>query len=93
MRFLSELSAFVKEVEDAEDASFDLWTWLPSYRKAKGCLGDYAANVRPSPKDVMKEACQYLADRCNPSQADLDDAMGLYGCPCQGDCPKAPQDS
>lgn len=91
MNFLSELSDFVRRQEQAEDASFGLWTWLSSYQKAKGFLEDYACNVRPSPEGVMREATQYLADRCNPSQEDLDDATGLYGCPCQGDCPKAPQ--
>lgn len=89
MSFLTELSNFVHQAERAEDASFDLWTWLPSYKKAQECLGDYAANVRPTPEWVMREACEYLAERCNPSKDKLSDPWGPYGCPCQGDCPKA----
>jgi hypothetical protein len=88
MSFLTELSSFVKQAEDAENASFDLWTWLPSYKRAQECRGDYAVELRPTPEWVMREACELLADRCNPSEEKLADPFGMYGCPCQGNCEK-----
>jgi hypothetical protein len=88
MSFESELTNFVHQVEKSNDAAYDLWTWLPSYRKAKKCLGDYSCNVRPTNSEVMKEACDFIADNCNPDAERLNSHY-LYQCPCNGDCPKS----
>ena len=78
-------------LSDCNDAGSDLWSWLPSYRKAKKCLGGYASNVRPCNADVMREACSFIADACNPSEEHMN-SYYLYQCPCGGDCPRVPTD-
>jgi hypothetical protein len=88
MRFLTELSNFVHQLEGTEDAASDLWTWLPSYKKAQDCLGDYAHNVKPLVKDIILEANHFISHKCGPTEEQLKDWQ--YVCPCQGDCPKNP---
>lgn len=90
MSFESELIDYAHNLEKSRDAASDLWTWLPSYRKAKKCLGDYVCNVRPNTADIMREACDFIADACNPDSERLGSHY-LYECPCYGDCPKADQ--
>lgn len=92
MSFESELIEFAHKLEKSKDAASDLWTWLPSYRKAKKCLGDYAINIQPSNADIMKEACDFIADACNPDAERLASHY-LYECPCDGDCLKVDQTS
>lgn len=92
MSFETELSNFVHTLERSNDAAHDLWTWLPSYRKAKKCMGDYAANVKPNNAEIMKEACDFISDGCNPNEDRLT-THDLYQCPCYGDCPKVGQTS
>jgi hypothetical protein len=88
MTLETDLCDFVHQLKNTRDSASDLWTWLPSKRKAEQCLGDYYCNVRPSNSDIMKEACDYIADKCDPSKERLDSHY-LYQCPCNGDCPKA----
>jgi hypothetical protein len=76
-----------RKLKGYNDAAYDLWTWLPSYRKAKKCLGDYACNIRPGHAEVMREACDFISDACDPSKERLESHY-LYQCPCEGDCPK-----
>lgn len=88
MSFESELLSFAHKIEKSNDAANDLWTWLPSYRKAKKCLGDYVCEVRPNNTEIMKEACDFIADSCNPDAERLESHY-LYQCSCDGHCPKA----
>jgi hypothetical protein len=87
MSFAGDLMRFAHELEQNDNAAFDLWTWLPSYKKAEDCLGDYSSEVRPSQYDIMREATHYIAHGCNPNQEQLDNDY-QYQCPCNGDCPK-----
>lgn len=82
-----DIIRFAAELQQNNDASFDLWTWLPSYKKAEECLGDYYSDVQPSIHDVMREATTYIGHKCNPTQEQLDKEYE-YQCPCNGDCPK-----
>lgn len=91
MNLESEIVSFAHKLERRQDAAYDLWTWLPSYKKAQACLGDYAVNVRPDMALIMQEALQFIADKCSPCQEDLDNPEFIYSCPCYGICPK--QDS
>jgi hypothetical protein len=92
MSFESELLSFAHNIEKSNEAAYDLWTWLPSYRKAKNCLGDYACNVRPNTADIMREACDFIADACNPDAERLATHY-LYECSCCGDCPNQASES
>lgn len=87
MSFAGDLMRFAHELEQNDNAAFDLWTWLPSHKKAEDCLGDYYIEVQPSQNEIMKEARRYIAHGCNPTQEQLDNDY-QYQCPCNGDCPK-----
>lgn len=84
----NQIIAFAGDLQRNSDAASDLWTWLPSYKKAQACLGDYAFNVKPPEADIMYEACEYIRR--------LKDSLRKGGeftepdgeCPCQGECPK-----
>lgn len=89
MNLEEEIISLGRTLEDYNNASYDLWTWLPSYRKAKECLGDYASNIRPGHAEIMREACSFIADACAPSEERLNSHY-LYQCPCEGDCPREP---
>lgn len=60
MGLVGQLRSLVRDLDDADNAAFDLWTWLPSYRAAEKHHGDYACEFRPSNADVMIEASQVL---------------------------------
>lgn len=87
MSFLSEMQAFVRQHDAEADAAFDLWTWLPSYKQAEACLGDYASEVEPGADWIMKEACSFIAHGCSPTEEQLAQDP-CYCCPCEGMCPK-----
>ena len=61
MSLKSELIRFAKELEETDNASFMLWTWLPSYKMARKAHGDYADEHRPPTAELMKETCEYLS--------------------------------
>lgn len=83
----SQLSEFARQLEEEDNAAFDLWSWLPSHKAAKAAHGDYAAEYTPSAADVMKEAAIYLAALrgSSPAPAEVEQ---WFGCPCQ-ECDQA----
>lgn len=91
MTFLSELTHFVHQQERARDRAFDLWTWLPSSKKAQKCLGDYYSEMMPDMAEIMEEATLFIASKCNPEPYELEENT-IYQCPCDGNCPKQKDD-
>ncbi len=75
-------------LEQEKEASHDLWTWLPSYKAAKVCHGDYADEACPPVADVMREAAIYFAF-LNGYDKSIDKQAGWFECPCgktSGEC-------
>lgn len=73
------------ELSEENNAAFDLWTWLPSYREALKHHGDYASEFTPSPTDVMREATMYISHDSCPTEEQRKEAQGYYDCPCGED--------
>lgn len=88
MSFESDLLNFANSLEKNRDAASDLWSWLPSYRKAKDCMGDYCFKVMPSIADIMIEATIYISSIKKNISDDFTIADPYFQCPCLGDCPK-----
>lgn len=80
------IMALGRKLEAEEDAGFDLWTWLPSYKAAKANHGDYASEFRPSTENLLKEAAMYLAF-LNGHDKENEQNAGWFECPC-GECEK-----
>jgi hypothetical protein len=79
---ITELGTVLTE---QENKASDLWSWLPSYRAASRAHGDRASDFRPSVIGVMIEAAAYISHGLQPTQEQLKDPSGPYGCPC-GKC-------
>lgn len=60
MNLKSEIRILSHQLDVEDEAAFNLWTWLPSYKDAKEKHGDYADEYRPTNADVMKEAAIYI---------------------------------
>lgn len=72
---------------DAEDeAAFNLWTYLPSHRRAQRCHGDYADAHRPTLTEILCEARLLIAFNCKVTTDMLEDELGTE-CPCGEDHP------
>ena len=77
--FKDGLLQMAKYIEDVENSSFDLWTWLPSHKEAEKYHGDYADEFKPEPQYVIKEACAYL------SSLKYDTESLYFKCPCENE--------
>ena len=76
-----ELADLFQEIKIEDTASFDLWTWLPSFEEAKKHHGDDARDYKPLPKDIMTEATLYLAQLSGHQLSDIQKAT-WFVCPC-----------
>lgn len=56
-----QLTSLTREFDAEDNAAFDLWTWLPSYKAAQQHHEDHAGDFKPSNADVMIEAAQHFA--------------------------------
>ena len=79
-----QLIRFAKELEEENNAAFDLWTWLPSYKEAKNHHGDYADEFQPPMAEILKEASIYISVKCSPSEEQLK-TIEFFKCPCGED--------
>lgn len=77
-----ELSMMLKDLDAADAAANDLWSWLPSYTVAKRHHGDYVLEVCPSPTDVMNEAATVLALQRSGREPNEEEKALLESCPC-----------
>jgi hypothetical protein len=84
MGMKEDLITWARTLEQESDAAVDLWSWLPSYKAAQACHGDYAYDHRPSIADIMREAAMYLAHLKGYDKSD-DQKEGWFECPC-GEC-------
>ena len=71
-----------EQLSREENAAFDLWTWLPSYKEARKYHGDYADEQRPSTDWIMREACHVLAELKYGENAEIED---IFKCPCDNE--------
>jgi len=80
MGIRSELRRLLGELDDTDNAAFDLWSWLPSAHFAKQAHGDYADECGQStPSDTINEACAVLSYAAG---YDLRDDMSIFACAC-----------
>lgn len=92
MNLKHEIMNLARCLEQESNAVSDLWSWLPSYKAAQACHGDYATEFCPDNADVMKEAAMYLAFLKGYDKSD-DLKAGWFECPCEEcDGPKTCRD-
>jgi hypothetical protein len=82
MGLRDDIQRMAHEFAEEDNASFNLWTWLPSYAAAQKAHGDHASNFTPPIADVMKEACEFISHRLHPTPEERAEAGELYECPC-----------
>ena len=82
MGLRDEIQRMAHEFSREDNASYNLWTWLPSYAAAQKAHGDHAGNHRPAIADVMNEACEFISHRLHPTPEERAEAGELYECPC-----------
>lgn len=80
MSLRSMIQDFAHELDDEDNASSDLWTWLPSHFAAEKSHGDYASEQQPSRAYIMAEAANVIAYLARGS-----DIERSFKCPC-GEC-------
>lgn len=74
------------ELAEENNASTDLWSWLPSHAIALKHHGDHAANYCPSNRDVMVEASMYLGHLKHPNVPLTPEEQEWFtSCPCGED--------
>ena len=71
-----------QQLEAANTAAHDLWTWLPSHKIAQKHHGDYATEHCPNNSDVMKEAAMYLGHLKHPEVPLIEEQEWFTSCPC-----------
>lgn len=80
-----DLIKFTDNLRKEQEAAFDLWTWLPSFKEAKRYHEDYADTLMPSVEMIMRECavlCGYLQDRLHGRDRKLPEETDLFQCPC-----------
>lgn len=83
MDFTSGLRDLVRRLDADDNAAYELWTWLPSYKVAQKHHGDYASNHQPPAADVMREAAMVFALQARPdSVTPAEQAEWFEQCPC-----------
>jgi hypothetical protein len=87
MSLKHEICKFAREIEAQDNAAFDLWTWMPSYKAAQKAHGDYASEHQPSHADLMKETAMFLSELRGHEHTDAE-CEEWFGCPC-GECEHA----
>lgn len=61
MNARSMIHELARQFTAESDAAFDLWSWLPTYRRAVKEHRDYAGEYIPSIASVMTEAAVVLS--------------------------------
>lgn len=84
MNIKNEIIRLANELENEENAAFDLWTWLPSYKAARANHGDHSSQYRPNVSDILKEASMFISFLYGYSK-DKEQEAGWFECPC-GEC-------
>lgn len=79
---LRSLISLGNEVEKAQEAAHDLWSWLPSCKVAQKNHGDYYAEFTPTFADVMIEAAMYIAKGQKLENLTLEEKDWFERCPC-----------
>ncbi|KOE92632.1 hypothetical protein ACS91_02020 [Vibrio parahaemolyticus] len=75
-------SDLAKDFDRQENAGYDLWTHLPSYKAAVAAHGDYAVEYKPSIADIMIEPAMFLSDKMEVVPDMIPDKAEWYSCPC-----------
>jgi hypothetical protein len=82
MSIRHEIQALARQFDAEDNAAFDLWSWLPSYKEAKKFHGEYVDQHEPSIADIMKEASIFFSHKMNPTPEQIKEAGEFYKCPC-----------
>lgn len=85
MSLKNDIIRFAKELEEVNNASFDLWTWLPSRKMAEKAHGDYADEYQPELPNLLKETTMVLSLLSNKQFEKLEEESyrSWFGCPCE----------
>lgn len=81
MNLRSMIQDLARDFDAQDEASADLWTWLPSYESVVKRHGDYACEYGPPIAEVMAEAAWLFAVLRVPEYSRYD-----FECRC-GECP------
>lgn len=84
MKIKDDFINLARELECEENAAFDLWTWLPSYKAARANHGEFASGHRPSVEYIIGEASIFISFLRGFSK-DREKENGWFECPC-GEC-------
>lgn len=78
---VQKIIEYGSQLEREEEASFDLWTWLPSSKSAEKAHDDYYNEFKPSKSEIMIEASKVMSIR---SSADMttEVVQKWFSCPC-----------
>lgn len=77
-----QLISLGHDLGEERNAAFDLWTWLPSYKRAQAGHGDHGSSHFPGVRNVIVEAATFIGDRLHPTPDEVKEAGDLYQCPC-----------
>lgn len=87
MSLKDDIQRFAHDLEQADNAASDLWSWLPSHKAAEKAHGDYADEYQPDHADIMWEAAVYFSI-LNGHERVPAAIEQWFGCPCQ-ECEEA----
>lgn len=73
------IAELARQFAAEDNAAFDLWSWLPSHRRASKAHGDYASEYRPSIASLLYEATLVLS---GTSDAKIAEYLDEVGCSC-----------
>lgn len=83
MTLRSEIRELARRFDDEDNAAFDLWSWLPTHRRAQKDHGDYAHEYRPPLSIIMEEAAAVFAALRDGPLTPEAEARILEEFPCQ----------
>jgi hypothetical protein len=102
MTLRGEMASLLRNLDAEDNAAFDLWTWLPSYKDATTHHGDYASEHKPSNADILREAALVFSLKKYTEQVDIDswwsrnkaEADSFFKCQCgEEHVPSPPNES
>jgi hypothetical protein len=90
MTFRGEMASLLRNLDAEDNAAFDLWTWLPSYKDTQAHHGDYTSEHKPSNADILREAALVFSLKKYTEQAEIDswwarnkaEADSFFKCQC-----------
>lgn len=70
MNIRDEIIRLGEMLSKEQNATYDLWTWLPSYKELD-YNGDVFSEETPSVEEIIREACDYICWLHDPNTPSL----------------------